>query len=96
MQTSLCRALFRVIVVLVSATLGGSSVTRCCTVAMPLLSYCIVCYLQAIIGGHVRAVYQHAVEESRILSSGMTPVRRRGGSSQTQVRDDKQGILLLS
>ncbi|XP_065196318.1 DNA polymerase epsilon catalytic subunit A-like [Sycon ciliatum] len=42
----------------------------------------------AIIGGHVRAVYQHAMEENMIMSSGMTPVRRRGNSSQSQVASD--------
>ncbi|EDO36342.1 predicted protein, partial [Nematostella vectensis] len=41
-------------------------------------------FFQIVIAGHIHAMYKHALEERRIIEPGTTPIRRRGGSSQSQ------------
>ncbi len=41
---------------------------------------------KVIIAGHIQALYGHLVEAQREFEPGQTPVQRRAGSSQTQVR----------
>ena len=58
-------------------------------------------YLQMIIAGYILAVYQMQEEESTRLTPGNTPVRRRGGSQQSQqvhhsfLKDNKHTVITL-
>ena len=40
-----------------------------------------------IIAGHIKELYTHLMEQQQSHLSGTTPIRRRTGSSQTQVRE---------
>ncbi|XP_031567678.1 DNA polymerase epsilon catalytic subunit A-like [Actinia tenebrosa] len=41
-------------------------------------------FFQIVIAGHIHAMYKHSSEERRTVQPGTTPIRRRGGSSQSQ------------
>lgn len=48
------------------------------------LIYLFILAFQIVVAGHIHAMYKHSLEERRIIQPGTTPIRRRGGSSQSQ------------
>lgn len=47
-------------------------------------SNCFNIFYKIVVAGHIHAMYKHSLEERRIIQPGTTPIRRKGGSSQSQ------------